>query len=156
MNTPFPIFFEGGALVGDPFFHRTPRFNQSTLPGSKPRSPSSALLPFFGGGFPIDCRKKGYPYCNLSTGDLKAPWAPWTNGCGSSIAILVNGNKHFSHILRSHVRLCNLSQTQTHLPIANIYIYIHMPIYIYIHLSLYMPIPSHFDLWLPFLLGRHH
>ena len=34
------------------------------------RSPSSALLPFFGGGFPYQYRlqKKGYPYSNTSTG----------------------------------------------------------------------------------------
>ena len=35
------------------------------------RPPNSALLPFFGEGSPtkIDCREKGYPYSNLSTGD---------------------------------------------------------------------------------------
>ena len=44
-------------------------------PKTPPRSPSSALSPFFLGGSPtkIDYRTKGYPYSNLSTGGPSKP-----------------------------------------------------------------------------------
>ena len=38
------------------------------------RSPSSALIPFFGDPTEIDYRKKGHPYSNLSTGGPRLVW----------------------------------------------------------------------------------